>query len=62
VLNSDLEILSTSTCDYNIGDLTYNETTSDVITCGRGSITVCLIYFFLRIKILGFYIGLAISL
>ncbi|CAF0753292.1 unnamed protein product [Rotaria sp. Silwood1] len=36
VLSSDLEILSTSTCDYNIGDLNYNEMTSDVFTCGRG--------------------------
>ncbi|CAF0730534.1 unnamed protein product [Rotaria sordida] len=36
VFSSDLEILSTSTCDYNIGDLSYNEMTSDVFTCGRG--------------------------
>ncbi|CAF1127858.1 unnamed protein product [Rotaria sordida] len=36
VFSSDLEILSTSTCDYNIGDLNYNEMTSDVFTCGRG--------------------------
>jgi len=43
VFNSDLEILSTSVCDYNIGDLTYNETTSDVFTCGRGNVTVCFI-------------------
>jgi hypothetical protein len=40
VLNSEMEILSTSTCDYNIGDLVYNETTSDVSTCGRGYVTV----------------------
>jgi hypothetical protein len=43
ILSSDLEILSTSTCDYNIGDLAYNETTSDVFTCGRGGVTVSLI-------------------
>ena len=42
VLSSDMEILSTSLCDYNIGDLIYNEVTSDVSTCGRGYVTVCL--------------------
>jgi hypothetical protein len=41
VLSSDLETLSTSTCDYNIGDLAYNETNSDVSTCGRGYVSVC---------------------
>ncbi len=40
VLSSEMEILSTSTCDYNIGDLVYNELTSDVSTCGRGYVTV----------------------
>lgn len=40
VLSADLEILSTSTCDYNIGDLIYSEATSDVFTCGRGNVTV----------------------
>ncbi|CAF0962576.1 unnamed protein product [Adineta steineri] len=40
MLSADLEILSTSTCDYNIFDLNYNETTSDVFTCGKGGATV----------------------
>lgn len=40
IFNADLEILSTATCDYNIGDLVYNEATSDVSTCGRGNVTV----------------------
>lgn len=66
VLSSDLEILSTSTCDYNIGDLTYNETTSDVFTCGRGNVTVWVVFKLLFILIENesfcFVIGLAISL
>jgi hypothetical protein len=49
VLNADLEILSTSICDYNINDLNYNKMTSDVFTCGKGGVTVCLIYFQLQI-------------
>ena len=40
VFTADLEILSTSMCDYTIGDFAYNETTSDVFTCGRGAVTV----------------------
>ena len=40
ILSADLEILSTAMCDYNIGDLIYNEGTSDVSTCGRGNVTV----------------------
>ena len=40
VLTADLEPLSTFMCDYNIGNLAYNEMTSDVFTCGRGSVTV----------------------
>ncbi|CAF4508243.1 unnamed protein product [Rotaria socialis] len=36
VFGPDLDILSTSTCDYNINGLSYNELTSDVFTCGRG--------------------------
>lgn len=46
VFDADLDILSTSKCDYNIDDLNYNEVTSDVFTCGRG-ITVCFIDYFL---------------
>jgi hypothetical protein len=62
VLSSDLEILSTSICDYNIGDLNYNETTSDVFTCGRGNVSVSLIS--RRVKIILnrlCCIGLAVS-
>ena len=62
ILSADLEILSTAKCDYNIGDLIYNEATSDVSTCGRGNVTVgvsggesIVLYAFVRI-------GLAISL
>lgn len=40
IFSSELEILSTSLCDYLIGALTYNEATSDVFTCGRGGVTV----------------------
>ena len=43
VFTANLEILSTSTCDYTIGDFAYNETTSDVFTCGRGAVTVSVI-------------------
>ena len=41
VLNANLEILSTSTCEYQINDLSYNDKTSDVFTCGKGALTVC---------------------
>lgn len=44
VFTANLEILSTSTCDYTIGDFAYNETTSDVFTCGRGAVTVSVIW------------------
>ncbi|CAF0727372.1 unnamed protein product [Didymodactylos carnosus] len=40
VIAADLEILSTSTCDYDIGDLGYNEKTSEVSSCGKGGVTI----------------------
>ncbi|UJR35912.1 hypothetical protein I4U23_028653 [Adineta vaga] len=45
VLNGNVEVLSTSTCEYNITDLNYNDKTSDVFTCGKGGVTVWLFRF-----------------
>ena len=40
IFSDRMEILSTSTCHYDIGAFVYNEMTSDLVTCGRGGVTV----------------------
>ena len=40
IFSDGLEILSTSTCHYDIAAFAYNEMTSDLVTCGRGGVTV----------------------